>query len=112
MPWQELAFRTGASLVGISVTVWLYVHALRFVGLHFGGALKVAVSLLVYLLVAAAIGAGLLYVLGSAADTATRQTVPYMLCVLLSWGIVSAPGIIYLRRQLPMLRAMGYFSPK
>jgi hypothetical protein len=112
MPWQELALRTGASLVGVSVTLWIYVHALCLIGVHFNGVRKIAASLVIYLLVAAAVGAALLYVLGAAPDTPTRKTVPFMACVLLSWAIVSAPGIIYLRRRLPMLRAMGYFSSK
>ena len=86
MPWQELIIRTGISLVVFTATAWLYVHALLFVGRNLKGTGKVAVSMGIYVVVAAAIGGALVYVLGSAADVATRQSAPYIASVVLLLG--------------------------
>jgi hypothetical protein len=109
MPWQELAIRTGISLVAFTVTAWLYVHALRFVGRHLKGAGKVAVSLGIYVLVAAAMTGALGFVFGSANDVATRQSASYIAAVLICWVVVACPGLVYLRSHFRELRALGFF---
>lgn len=112
MPWSELALRTVAALAGVTLLLVLYTHALLLIGRCFGGVAKVAASLVLYLVVAAALGGGLLFVLGAASDVAVRQSWSYVGAVLAAWALMAAPGILYLRNHLPMLRSMGFFRAR
>jgi len=69
-----------------------------------------AVSLVVYLLVAGAIGTGLLFVLGSAPDLEVRQSWKYVATVLAAWALIVTPGILYVRKHLRRLQSMGFFG--
>lgn len=112
MPWTDLATRTAGALAGVTVLLVIYTHALLAVGRVLGGAAKLVVSLVLYLLVAAGIGAGLIFVLSFSSDPAVRQSGSYMVVVSVAWALVAAPGIVYIRKHLPALRALGFFKPR
>lgn len=112
MPLTELAIRTAAACIGVSLVLFLYTHALLLIGRCLAGATKVAVSLVVYLFVAGAIGTGLLFVLGSASDLEVRQSWKYVTTVLAAWALILTPGILYVRKHLRRLQSMGFFRSR
>lgn len=109
MPLLELVIRTAASLVGVTVAMVLYTHVLLFLGVNLRGASKLLASLAAYVVAAMVIAAGLMFVLSSGPATLLRENGVYLTLVLVAWLIVVAPGFFYLWRNLPALRAMGFF---
>ncbi len=112
MPWIELTTRTATALVGVTLLLVLYTHALVAIGRCLSGSSKVAVSLVLYLFTAGGFGLGLLFVLGSASDLTVRQSWSYVVAVFVAWAIIAAPGVAYIRKRLPLLRSVGFFRPR
>ncbi|MEL7560232.1 hypothetical protein [Stutzerimonas chloritidismutans] len=109
MPWFELGIRTTAALAGITAALVLYTHTLLLLGSRLNGAKKITASVAAYLLLAGAIGAGLLYILDSSPDGLTLKSWSYLATVMAAWVLVVTPGILYLRNYMARLQSMGYF---
>lgn len=113
MPWSELGIRFLVGLVSVSFACGLYASALLWVGGHFKGNLKVAISLLVYLVMAAFLGWALLSVLAAASEPAVRQRWAYLGGVLIAWIAMVTPGFVYVGCfKLAQLRQAGFFLPR
>jgi apolipoprotein N-acyltransferase len=112
MPLGEIAIRFVVCLAAITLASVLYVTALLWIGRTLKGVAKTTLALLAYLLMAAAICAGFLWVLATAEDTHVRQSWGYLGVVIGTWIAAVTPAFFYIGRfKLAELRAVGFFLP-
>lgn len=108
MVWQILLI-VAAAVPGAFLATVVYVALLLHIAKHFSGILKVVAAMPVYILYSVVMVAPLFYMLGEFRPEINASGLS-MGIVMLSWGIVVAPSMVYLGKyKIQELRNAGYF---
>jgi hypothetical protein len=109
MPWQELTLRTIVACLVLTASFFIYTQVLLQIGQRFNGSGRLLLGTLAYLLFALLLGASLIFLALAAEEPIQRQAAPYILAVLAGWVLALAPGLLYLRSRMHLLRRYGLF---
>lgn len=108
----ELLKSVGMGIPIMFIATVMYIHLLLGIAHIFSGIGKFVLGMAVYLVFAVIVVLPLFYLIGEN-QPAVQQSTYSFVAVLLSYGLIMAPGMYYLGKvKIKELQRAGYFLPR